>query len=197
MRNGIIVRKTPAHVEPTFLAACAFAFVETDAFVRNSLPAVEGPEYIPMIAGFLGSKTWEVKKKEASLLRAAGAKRLLCFPDLRNIKYGDRKAFRTEMALLDQETRGMEVFLYVAVDLLTSSELEEVTADIADTRFIAMAGIGEGKGTRATTSGDIVSLLAGKLGAERVGCAYWGEDDRKASASVLEQYGIQWVATLA
>ena len=115
---------------------------------------------------------------------------------MRNIKYGDRDAFRNEIALLDEEAKGIEVFIYVAVDLLTSGELEQVTEDIAGTRFIVMAGMGEGNGTRGASAGDIVSMLAEKLGCERVGCAYWSEDDREASASAVEEYGIQWVAAL-
>jgi hypothetical protein len=196
MRNGIIVRRTPAHVEQAFLSTCAFAFVESDAFIRNSQPGDKSPEYIPMISGFLGSKTWAVKKREAGILRAAGAKRVLYFPDLRNIKYGDREAFRTEMALLEEETKGIEVFLYVAVDLLTPVELEQVTADIAATRFLVMAAMGEGNGARAASAGDIVAILAGKLGSGRVACAYWNEQDREMSVSALEEFGIQWVATL-
>ena len=178
MRNGIIVRKTPAHVEQGILSTCAFAVVESDAFVRNSQPRDRGPEYIPMISGFLGSKTWEVKKREAGHRCApAGAKRVLYFPDLRNIKYGDREAFRTEMALLEEETKGIEVFLYVAVDLPHPRGAGAGRpADIAGNPFPGDGGHGRRKrNTRRHRRGDIVSHAGGKLGAGRVACAYWGE----------------------
>jgi hypothetical protein len=196
MESGIIVRNTPSHVEKKLLAKCAFAFVEADAYARHCHGTPGKPEFFPMISGFLGAKTWAVKKSEAGYARSAGARRILYFPDLRNIKYGDLDAFRNEITSLDFETKGIEVIYYVAVDCLTPGELEESLAEIKGNRFKVMLGFGGCDGLRTTPAVDVVAATLREIAVDRLWCAFWEAEELDESAPALEEFGIQGVAAL-
>lgn len=195
MRRGIIVRKTLLHVDQALLRSCSFAMVEPDAYARI-VGGGAGPEYIPVISGFLGSKTWRVKKSETEFLRSLGVQRMLYFLDSRNIKYGDLDAFRTELELLDGETRGLQVFVYVAADFYCAEELDAVIGSLAGTRFSVMLGFGGGDKSPSASVPDVMRTLAGRIASPRLACAFWAEKDLAQSLPTLQELGIQWVAAL-
>ena len=196
MEHGIIVRKTPAHVERAILEGCAFVFVEADAYARCAADGGGQPEYLPMVSGFLGSKTLAVKKSEAEYLRASGAKQILYFPDLRNVKYGDLNAYLQEIRSIDRETEGIGLILYVAVDCLTPEELDRITEGIAETRFQIMLGFGAGDPLRTTPASDVARALVAKFGEGRIWCAFWESAEHDNSVSALGEMGIHGVAAL-
>jgi hypothetical protein len=193
MESGIVVRKTPAHVSQQLLDLSTFVFVESDAFVRSSCATKSGPRYFPMISGFLGAKTWPVKKREMEFVRRAGASVILYFPDLRNIKYGEFDGFCEEIASIDGETEGTEVIVYVAVDFLKQEEMEDVIAEIAKKRFKVMLGFGGCDGDRKTPAAEIVEKVSETICKERLWCAFWDVAELEKSRTVLEEVGIQRV----
>ncbi len=198
MEYGLIVRKTPLHVEPQRLDSSAFAFLEVDAYARLCRRGrTRTPRFLPMISSFLGSKTWSVKKSEAAFLQKEGAGKVLFFPDLRNIKYGCLDAFRVEVAAVNQEMAGMGIVYYAAVDCLTARELEAMIESIASTRLEVMAGFGGCKGSRKESAERLMAGVMAKICPERLWCAFWDAAELERSIPALEKEGILRVAAIA
>lgn len=197
MIKGIIVRNTPAHLAAKDLAECTVLFVEAEAFTRGGLGGNQGIEWLPMISAFLGAKAWPVKASELDYVKSAGAKSVLFFPDLRNIKYGSFKSFCTEMESFERETPGVECIVYVAVDCLTPGELAEVTRVLEDSRCEVMLGFGGGEEGRTVRAVDIVTGVISRVPAARIWCAFWDPAELRESITDLERLGIQRVAALA
>jgi hypothetical protein len=194
MKTGIIVRRTPAHLDPARLRACSFVAVEPDAWVR-SLGAGDAPQYIPVVSAFLGSKTLPVKRDETEYLHSRGAKTIVYFLDSRNFKYGDLGAFREEVRLLEQSAQDTEVILYTAVENLSAQELDILTTHVAATRFSLMLGFGGSERTRGRPE-DTIRRVTATIPAHRLACAFWAEDELAEALPSLRDMGIQWVAAL-
>jgi hypothetical protein len=197
MIRGIIVRNTPAHLAAEDLAECTVLFVEAEAFTRGRPNGNQGIEWLPMVSAFLGAKSWPVKASELEYVKSGGAKRVLIFPSLRNIKYGSLQSFRTEMESIERETAGIDCIVYVAVDCLTPGELAEVTGVLVDSRCEVMLGFGGGDDGRTVRAVDIVTGVIARVPVSRIWCAFWDAAELRESIAGLERLGIQRVAALA